>query len=280
MSSHRAAVSSWLRSTAWYRSPSWMAVGTSNTTARTIATTRLDGPASVLVDTAARHAGDPLRQDRQPRPRDEDRHEVVAIDHRVDVRGGEEACERQRRARQERVARSAEGRDDEGQRQEDRQGTEGIDGPRDQIGGLRRQVAEGPDKAATELLGQRDVPEPVPCVGSAVDDRGTERTGAQRELEVDEYDREDRRSDAPEDQPGSAKDLAIDRRRHRGRSAGRARASASGCRPPARRRSRPRRASGPGGRLPRPPAAGTGWRPAPGGARALPRACRSSRRCR
>ena len=58
-------------------------------------------------------------------------------------------------------------------------------GPRDQLADLPRQPAERVLEAAPELLAERDVPEAVPCLGPAVDERCPKDPGPQRQLGID-----------------------------------------------------------------------------------------------
>ena len=106
--------------------------------------------------------------------------------------------------------------------------------------------------------------------------RRPERPGPQRQLQVDERDREHERGAQPRDEPRPAHDVAGPPRTRTGRSVARAAGSASDCRPPGRTPPPPRPAPG---RAPRPPTrrAGGGGSPrARGGARAPRRACRCS----
>ena len=165
----------------------------------------------VLAGQSRQEVDDGRRQDRQPRPGHQCRPEVVAADVGVDVRRREEAGDRHGRAGQERVARpSHRGRDE---RDRDERGEDPELGrcPRHQVAELARQVAERVDHAVPELFGQDDVLEPLPGIGRAVHKRGTERPGAERQLEVDEQDRERQHPDTREDQPGTAPDRRVDR---------------------------------------------------------------------
>src|SRR3954453_3601439 len=127
-------------------------------------------------------------EDRQRGPRDQDGTEVVAVDVRVDVRGVEEAGDRHGGPCEERVAGAAERRYDEPDGDERREDAELGDGPRDELPGLSRQLAERIRQAALELLGEDDVAKAVPGVRGAVDEARPERTGPERQLEVDQDD--------------------------------------------------------------------------------------------
>ena len=150
-------------------------------------------------------------QDRQPRPGHQRRPEVVAADVRVVVGRGEEAGDRGGRPGQERVARAPIGRHHERDRDEQRQDPELVVRPPDQLAELARQVPERVVQAALELLGEDDVPEAVPGVRRAVHERRPERSGAERQLGVDEDQGHGQDADARQDEPAAPPDPRIDR---------------------------------------------------------------------
>ena len=191
---------------------------------------------------------DGRRQDRQPRPGHQRRPEVVAADVGVDVRRGEEAGDRHGRPGQQRVARPRTAVAMNAIGMSGARIPNWVDGPRHQVAELARQLPERVGHAVAELLGQDDVLEPLPGVGRAVHERGTERPGAKRQLEVDEEDRERQHADARERRAGRGARSRVDREDvepDRDRPAG---SSGSGCRGRARRPRPPRPGSGRRGR--------------------------------
>ena len=152
-------------------------------------------------------------QDREPGPGHERRAQVVAADVRVDVRGREEAGDGRRRPGQQRIARPAQGRGDEPDRDERGEDPELARGEVDEVAELARQLTERVLEAALELLGEDDVLEALPGVRRAIDEGGLERAGCcpDRQLEIDGDQRQHEDTDARRDQPATAPDLRIDR---------------------------------------------------------------------
>ena len=102
--------------------------------------------------------------DREPGPGEQRRAQVVAADARVQVRRREQAGDRDGDARQQRVARVAQGGHDERRRHEPRRGCPAGRRRTDEPDRLGREVRE-PLDVALELAGQHDVPEAAQVSG-------------------------------------------------------------------------------------------------------------------
>ena len=134
------------------------------------------------------------------------------------------------RGRRTAVTRNAE-------RDERREEAELRHGRLDELAELARQLAERVVEAAPELLAERDVPEAVPRVGVAVDERRPERrrrAAAARGTRATT--RDSRRRAHASDEPPAAPDRGSTGEHEQADRRAPAAASASGCRPPARTR--------------------------------------------
>ena len=118
--------------------------------------------------------------------------------------------EPERDAGQQREARPPASGRQEAERDEHGQRSELVDRQPEQVTELAGQVAERVDEAALELLAEGDVPEAIPRVGPAVDQRSPEGPGAQGELQVDDRHGDGKRGDAGEDESAPLPDRRLD----------------------------------------------------------------------
>ena len=158
--------------------------------------------------------GRAARGDAEPGDRDEGRHEVVALDVGVRVRGREPAGDAEPGRGEQGESRPAHGDHDERGRDGRREDPELLPRQLDEVAQLPAEVADGV-QVAQELPTEDDVPEPVPGVRRPVDERRPHRR-PDRELQVEGDGRGQQDPHAEADEPPSTEDPGFDRQHEEG----------------------------------------------------------------
>ena len=264
-----AALRSFERSAASRRASRSPSAGARRTAPRTIGRrrSRADRPpargraaprnrASSAVATSAEQRRDLRREHGEPRPGDEDRPEVVALDVGVHVGLVEHERDDEGHAREEQVARRPARGDERRERHHQRAEEPELRlGEGGELPELRRQVREGVRRAnpGTARRARRTRSRPTwPARRRRAARRLRDQAAPERQLEVDEGDGPER---CGRGRRARAASVARSRDRPRARTArspARTRASTSGCPPPARTRPPRGPAGGPWRRDPRP----------------------------